>query len=82
MRETKAKAYLAALQNLPGTSLAAKEQHLAERLAVRRREPINPTRLQKWRANGVPATFVLDVEAETRASRHDLDPLLYPREVA
>lgn len=38
------------------------------------------SRISKWRYNGVPAKWVLAVEAASGVSRHRLAPLVFPRE--
>lgn len=51
---------------------------------------VSPQAVHKWRAKGVPAERVLDIEKATldpeteiaRVTRHDLRPDLYPEQAA
>jgi len=39
-------------------------------------------RIAKWKLNGVAPYWVIPVERVTSVSRHDLDPVLYPKDTA
>ena len=43
---------------------------------------VSEQRLQKWRRTKIPAELVLNIEARTGVSRHELRPDLYPRDEA
>jgi DNA-binding transcriptional regulator YdaS (Cro superfamily) len=54
------------------TSSAGSQAALAAALGV------GPMAVQGWKKRGIPAEWVLKVEAVTGVSRHDIRPDLYP----
>lgn len=81
---SRAKAIKTAIEKLGG--LMGFSKALSKRLSDKNQKKQRLTqkqcylRAQKWLLYGVATRLVLDVEAVSGVSRHDLDPELYPNE--
>jgi len=66
---------------IPETTQAA-VRALGRQIDLAKRLNVSPQAISKWKRTRIPAERVLQVEAATGVSRHDLRPDLYPRDNA